>query len=320
MFAKDLNPQQLDLNMRLGLARSLAYVFEESQPFLNIDSSIVNTALEQIRAAKTHPGVFARYYDLVFAINNQDLQQAQKLVDELLDDAIQASVDFHIIPYSEEILGEDYERFPRLAYAGFSAANPMGSPDQALFESHKDKLEQAIEIVREVDSNLVDELESLVSRIIVAVNNSAQMSVRRFGGVTSFMTWGAIFINAESYKTLHQCVDFIVHELTHCVLFGLASEQPLVLNHPSESYPSPLRSDLRPMDGNFHATLVCARLVEFMTKWRMHPSVDDDLSRWLDDKIQGYQQALSKGVEVIRRHGKLSDTGRDLLESAARYA
>ena len=44
-------------------------------------------------------------------------------------------------------------------------------------------------------------------------------------------------------------------------------DEPLVQNAPDESYHSPLRADDRPMDGVFHATLVCARLADFNRAW-----------------------------------------------------
>lgn len=315
MIVADQSPDVLDQKMHVSLADSLEYIFRQSAELIDLNDERCNLALEKIRAEKTDPGIFARYYDLVFAIQEQDIELAARLIDEILE--IAGTVcEFSIAPYSKDGLGDDYERFPRLIFAGFSSVSPMAEPDQALFETHAEKLKQAIEIIREVDPSIDAEINALISKIVVAVNNESNPAARSFGGITSFMTWGAIFINARHYASLDQVVEFLVHEVTHCVLNGLDSEGPLVLNEPSETYPSPLRSDLRPMDGIFHATLVCARLVLFMQKWRELPSMNNELEAWLDAQMDTYQQAFIRGSETIRKHAKLSVPAGDMFESA----
>lgn len=300
-----LEPAQLDSGMRAALADSLEYIFEETAGQLDLESQRCDRALQQIRTRKTDPGVFARYYDLVFAIGDRDFTRARRLIEEILERA-GTVVDFDFIPYDEHVLGDDFQRFPRLVFAGYSRANPLGTPDQQTFESHAEKLKQAIAIIRHVDDRIAREVEALVSRIIVAVDHDGEPHARSFGGVTSFMTWGAIFINARHYASLFQVVEFLVHELTHCVLFSLGCREPLVLNDASERYPSPLRSDLRAMDGVYHATLVCARLVLFLQKWRQSATRHGELQSWLDARLDSNRLAFANGSAVIREHAKLS--------------
>ncbi len=103
-------------------------------------------------------------------------------------------------------------------------------------------------------------------RIIVA-SASSEDGQLGFEGVTSFMAWGATFMNGDMHMSERKTAHFLVHEVTHALLFGLSSDDPLVLNSPDESYPAPLRTDPRPMDGIYHATIVCARLAAFDRDW-----------------------------------------------------
>jgi HEXXH motif-containing protein len=159
------------------------------------------------------------------------------------------------------------------------------------------------------------EIDAFLTRIYVAVANRSR-SAKGFGAVTSLMVWGASFVNVEYYKTRWDAVQFLVHEITHSLLFGLACEQPLIQNSPDESYKSPLRADPRPMDGIFHATLVCARLADFNKAWLESGLVaGDDRSR-CEEAILQNSRLFHDGLLVIDQNGKLSEQGRHLIDQS----
>jgi hypothetical protein len=315
MFQSDTDPQRLDQTMREQLSQSLEYIFDTIRNRLDIDLNQCDRASEIIRTNKVSPKIFARYYDLVFAVNADNFTLAQRLVDEILS-ILNDSVQFEIIPYSKIVLGDDYERYPRLVFTNYSSNNPMDSPNQDLCAAHTEKLELAIEIIRTVDSDIYREIQDLLLQVIITVNSEQFKSARPYAGASSFMTWGAIFINANLYVTKYQIVEFFVHELTHCVLFGYSCINPLVLNPVSESYQSPLRNDSRPMDGIFHATLVCARIVQFMKKWETYGTIDIAHASWLEQTHTTYLQKFFDGVAVIKKNGQLSNKGSLFLEEA----
>lgn len=220
---------------------------------------------------------------------------------------------FTIVPYTRQRLGPDYERFSRLIFAEYSQTNPMQSPSDLQSAASRRTLEEAIEIISRVDPVIHSEIEALLRRIYLATANK-DPSAKRFGGVTSFLVWGASFINIDFYRTRWDTVQFLVHEITHGLLFGLCFDEPLVQNAPDESYRSPLRADNRPMDGVFHATLVCARLADFNRAW-----LDSGLAKGADRESSSKAVAdnlrfFSDGIEVINKHGKLSEQGRQLIE------
>jgi HEXXH motif-containing protein len=138
--------------------------------------------------------------------------------------------------------------------------------------------------------------------------------VKDFGGVTSLQVWGASFINVEFYNTRWSMVQFLVHEITHSLLFGLGCDQSLVQNSLDESYKSPLRADPRPMDGLVHATLVCARLAAFNRAWLDSGLVEECDRDQTEEAIVRNSRFFQDGVVVINQHGKLSEQGRHLID------
>ena len=315
MFQTDADPQHLDQMMREQLSQSLEYIFDTVKNRLAIDLKQSDQALKIIRTNKVSPKVFARYYDLVFAINAENLILAQQLIDELLN-ILNKPAHFEIIPYTNEALGDDFERFPRLVFTSYSTTTPVGSPDQSSYRDHKEKLKQAIEIIREVDADIYREIETLLLQVIISVHNEQFTSAKPYAGASSFMTWGAIFINVRLYSSINQMVEFFVHELTHCVLLGHSCVEPLILNPVSENFESPLRTDPRPMDGIYHATLVSARIALFMKKWEAYGAKDDAHANWLKQMHTSYLQKFFDGAAVIKENGQLSAKGSLLLEEA----
>ncbi len=306
-------PDRLDKKIRIRLIESLEYIFDQCGDRLKISAENRSQLKKRINRNRIHPGIFARYYDLVFSINAKNFNQAQKLIDEIIS-LSNRNVNFDIFPYSREVLSEDYERFPRLAFSAYSENNPMAPLNKQLFELQKANLIEAKQIISEYDLGINKEINELVSQIIVCKDNSNSDSVRVFAGASSLMIWGAIIVNVNQYKSLYQLVEFLVHESTHCVLFGLSINNPLVLNAVDELYTSPLRSDPRPMDGIYHATIVCARIALFMRKWEASAIHSNLQSQWMSIQIQENIKAFKNGSKTINQHGKLSEEGIEIIE------
>ena len=307
------DPRDIDAAVRLRLGRSLAYILRKAKGRLDIDTVRVDAALQNIRTRKQDPGVFARYYDLISAITSNRIAEANVLLEEIVVLAEGPAASFMIVPYARQRLGPDYERFPRLIFAEYSQTNPMHSPSDFQSVASARMLEEAIEIISRVDPVIHGEIGALLRRIYLATANK-DPAAKRFGGVTSFLVWGGSFINIDFYRTRWDAVQFLVHEITHGLLFGLSFDEPLVQNAPDESYRSPLRADDRPMDGVFHATLVCARLADFNRAW-----LDSGLTKGADREsskkaVADNLRFFGDGVDVINKHGRLSEQGRQLVE------
>jgi hypothetical protein len=311
LFGRLENVHDIDAAVHMRLASSLAHIFDRAESHLSFDRARVEAALERIRSHKQDPGVFARYYDLIFAITASQIAKADTLLDEIIERSANP-VSFAITPYNRQSLGTDYDRFPKLLFSDFSSTNPMASPSAAQAAAWTEMLHEALEIVSRVDKIIYDEIVGLLARVYMAAD-SQDPTAKRFAGVTSFLVWGASFINIEFYKTRWDAVQFLVHEITHALLFALSFDEPLVQNSPDESYHSPLRADPRPMDGIFHATLVCARIAAFNQAWLESGLLEGGDRKKAEITVQSRKQKFRDGLVVIDRHGKLSEQGRHLI-------
>lgn len=316
-FAALAELEAIDGLVRQRLGSSLEHIAEKAEGHLEFERSRFASALNKIRSRRQHPGVFARYYELISALTSGRLDDAKILLDEIIDLATASAPQLEIVPYERDLLGSDYDRFPRLMFAEFDHSNPMATPSPSQSSASEKSLNEAIDIVARVDPAIHAEIKALLVRIYLAAGNKNK-SVRRFGGVTSFLTWGASFANIEFYKTRWDMVQFLVHEITHGLLFGLSFDEPLVLNSPDENYKSPLRLDLRPMDGIFHATLVCGRLVDFNKAWLDSGLAEGSDKKLCQEAVESNARLFHDGVEVILEHGKLSERGHQLIEQAER--
>jgi hypothetical protein len=304
--------EELDADIRDRLAQSLEHVVARSGPSLGADPARCQPAFNRIRQHRQHPRVFAHYYEMVFAIGEGRHGDAGAHLEVILEQSKQP-VGFSIDSYSHETLGADYELFPRLLFAEERAANPMTPPPPALFRESAQNLEDALEIVERVDPVISGQIRALFSKIYVTcgANDSGAFA---YAGATSFMIWGATFLNANEYSTQWKAVQFLVHEATHALLFALCSTEPVVTNPPDELFESPLRADLRPMDGIFHATLVCARITSFNRKWLGNCDLDSAEQEHMEVYTNLHAQACLDGIDVVKRHGTLTDSGRRLLD------
>ena len=70
--------------MRCALADTIAHVVAAGTHLLRISEADVAEGLSEIRAHRVVPGVFGRYYDMVFAYTAGRHDEAQNLLRELL--------------------------------------------------------------------------------------------------------------------------------------------------------------------------------------------------------------------------------------------
>lgn len=98
----------------------------------------------------------------------------------------------------------------------------------------------------------------------VALNNLH--SIKLFeGSIRGFSlqeAYGNIYIRTprENDNDILYYLEHIIHECAHQNLFALQMIDPVVLNDNKDRYIAPIRKQLRPMDGIFHACFVLARM------------------------------------------------------------
>jgi HEXXH motif-containing protein len=252
---------------------------------------------------------------MVEAIERGDETSALDLCGPLLE-ILTRPWELEVACYSREGLGGFYRDFAGILFDDAYGEQPITEPPEAVWERAKGQFEAARALVRTAAPAAHREMEAFWSRIYVGVANPDSTRAR-FGGVTSLVLWGGTFANAEQYDSEIKAAEFMVHEVTHALLFAVACDEPLVLNPADELFHSPLRSDPRPMDGIYHAALVCARITEFYSDLRAHAAAlgvdDDSLVRKRDANAEKFQ----RGCATVRESGVISPLAGELLEQAA---
>ncbi len=161
---------------------------------------------------------------------------------------------------------------------------------------------------------LAEELSILLRGVLLA--RPSDPAVFNFDGASHYQFWGLVMLNPDHMPSTLKLAETLAHEVSHMLLFGMTVDEPLVLNPDEELFASPLREDLRPMDGIFHATYVSARMTMAMTALAACDALteaDRDAARRMAETDRRNFEA---GDAVIRDHGRLSATGAEVLDAA----
>jgi HEXXH motif-containing protein len=306
----------LDRGMREDLARSLERLGAMAGAVLPDDVDLA-PALVRIRDHRVDPGVFARYYDLVFSLQAGAHAQAGALWREIAALGADQTAT-RLAPFGADSLGDDAERFGRLFSLAAGGAPMFAPPDAAGWRHFEQRAEAAFELLEQVSPAWSGEVRNLLTRVIGAV--PAEGAGLRFAGASCFMAWGAVVINVAQKRERLQVLASLVHEATHQLLFGAAREEPLTTNPPEARYASPLRRDPRPMDGVFHATYVAGRLAHLYARLE---AADRLLTReeagHVRERAERMRRRFGQGDAVIAGEARLTPLGRRLIDEARRH-
>lgn len=309
----------LDRKMRSRLADSLDHVFERSREALRFDAAEAARLVEELRGERRFsPLVFGLYYDLVDAIVGERLDEAQTLIEAVIRQR-PIDTDLAIVALSDADLGPgNADRYGRMMDTDPESPFVFKAPDAELAASFRPHLEAALKAMESAAPDLYGEFRALVSQIVLADGESGLYEGGGFQGGSSFLLWGALFINPGNATDPVALVETLAHEAAHTLLFGLSIDEKLVDNPDSERFSSPFRSDPRPMDGIYHATFVAARMHYATEKFRRHP-LGIDQPGAVSAALDMGQMAFRDGLSTVEAHGQLSPTGRAVMAEARRY-
>ncbi len=184
------------------------------------------------------------------------------------------------------------------------------------------QVQRALDELEQFSPVLYEELLVVTRDIVIAKPGHAKRM--NFGGVSSFAAWGAIGINHDAHRHWADYLRTMVHETAHLILFAAAREEPLVLNEASERKASPLRDDLRPVDGIFHAAFVSAReamaLDACMERLdRLGASADLQVRDHVENLLNDSVISFSDCCRQLDEHACLSPLGAKILQEARAY-
>jgi HEXXH motif-containing protein len=305
--------------MRSALADSLAHIHAVAAGHMNLTDFDVAEGLSEIRAHRVGPGVFGRYYDLVFAIQDRRHDDAGVLFREILNLASEQPI-LAVLPFTAEGLGAEQERYARLLSMETGSWQALAAPDARQWSEFETNVIAALKLLEDADAALAAELRALVIQI-VGVGPAAQAGGRGFGGASSFMLWGAVLLSLAQHGTMLDMISGLVHEAAHQLLFGLSLDEALVDNSLDERYGSPLRTDPRPMDGIFHATFVCGRMhyAYARVRERMRNSLNQADRSLIEQRLREYHGKFFDGLDTVQRFGRMTANGDRIMNAAADY-
>lgn len=168
-----------------------------------------------------------------------------------------------------------------------------------------------LKFIGEAEPVFLQEIHSLVSTVLL-VNSVSNME-----GATSPRFFGAVYLSFPkqnlSDHPLVFLADSLVHEMSHLYLNTIMAYDPLVLNELNNQFSSPVRVELRPMIGIYHAVFVLSRVIRlFNNVYRLNLYKD---RVFLKNFIRVLLSQYETAYKTVSTHGILSDLGKQIFES-----
>ena len=297
--------------MRFRLADTLDYVFTQVGDTLDVEPSAAHGLTQSIRGTRQSPHVFGAYYDLVFAIEGDDIASARRHAAELFEHSNSNGTTITRIDDRPE---REEERYRRM----FLADLHVELPDDDLMADCRRRFDDAFALLDAGFPEMAAEIRELLREIVVAAGPEDPKALT-FDGASCYMLWGAILLNARGQKTVLDTAQALAHESGHNLLFGFSASGPLVENADDELFSSPLRKDPRPMDGVFHASYVVARMHQTLSRLLASGVLDAEQTAAAQADLAAHTSNFAIGDAVVREGGRLTEVGRETIEAARQY-
>jgi len=202
--------------------------------------------------------------------------------------------------------------------------------EQEVLESLKDQNRNQsgrLPTIESVGNSSIDQFAKIISNSLIFLKKASPLFYDEFEayvaeiklfnsdrlvGMTDPRVFGTVYIcvpNADVTPDAYFC-EHIIHETSHLHLNTLFAQDCLILNDFNERYAAPIRPDLRPMYGIFHATFVLSRMVRIFNQ----------LVKFLENSsyrkcIEVFQRQFLNGYATIMHHAKLTRMGEQIVRS-----
>ncbi|QTL40861.1 hypothetical protein HGO23_05795 [Xenorhabdus budapestensis] len=193
------------------------------------------------------------------------------------------------------------------------------TPSKKELEHSTHSMKKALNRMEEVDFDLFDELNSLITDIIIV--NSPTMNAG-----SSLNTFGIIRMSQlRENQIWTRYLENLAHEAGHNHLNMLFFIDPIIINEDSGTYKSPLRREARPLSGIYHAMFVLARTMRILKKLTTHRDYDPILER-VDTAYNNannpasFEEKFNDCWSIILENAKLTELGKKLMNSTREMA
>ena len=308
----------LDARMRERLGASLDYIAATLGDRMRIAPGALAEFQSRLAAGPVPSLVFGDYCEVVLAIDTGDLATAEQLFARILDRVPAPAGEPAVLAFRDPRSDPDSARVERLMNSDPDSETiilPLPAADEA---DARAMISAAFEVIDRGFPEMAAEIRALLREIWLAAGHETKGGTT-FDGVSSFFLWGAILLNAREQKTVLNMAQALAHESGHNLLFGLCADGPLVENDDAERFSSPLRVDLRPMDGIVHAVFVIARMHVLLARLLASGQLTGDALQQARLDLETHRKGFAAGMAVVERGARLTDVGRTVMADARRY-
>lgn len=308
-------------NINAGLADSLLEVFRACSGHVEIREAEADRIVDRLSAgSRETPYLYSLYFSILAAIERDDIAGVQSLIDRLLaTESAQAGLLItSLIP----------EQFPWDAamVSGYFSAEADSVfryvvPPSGLVPERSAQIREALDMLSLHAPRLMGEMEEIVTTIILAqgVDEAHPEEAGTFQGSSALRAFGGIIVDIEPSPSLIDAVALLVHEAAHNVLFALAPKDGVVRNGLEERYSSPLRDDLRPLEGIFHAVFVVARMAFAMRELIGSGQLTPEQAERAAEILEDCARMFADGDQTLARHAELTEEGRIAMDCARAF-
>lgn len=272
---------------------------------------------EETQSLDTNRAIHPAWYDAHHRLKAAMKAQNAKLVEQMLD-YIGASVATLPYPVQGQISVDTIDCHPwqsevlagfRSENFGINRAGELVPVEQTTLLEHGNYALEAAALIGTCAPAMADEIDQLVNGLCLFGGIKAE---RGMVGGSDVRVFGEIYLRINDFDDHHMAyyAEHLVHECSHLYLHALMAHDPLILNDRTERYPAPIRPDLRPMYGIYHATFVLSRMVwvfAAISKSQNQPEFEAALNL--------FRKQFQKGRDVVLTHGKMTEAGRAIVES-----
>jgi hypothetical protein len=306
----ELLARRMDKHLMASLAH-LADACQSVRPSARGEVAALSARIDA--GEKPSPAHYGFHFDLLDAIADSDLARIDWLLALIARSSPTAALSIASLdgPDLPAAVSDTYRRnIDGVLDRGLNLATPAAGDTASLMG----RLDEALTLTADTAPPLFEEVRAFVRQVVLA--DEAAGAPHKFYGASTFLLWGAIFLNPARHPTALDVADTLVHESGHLLLFARSIDEPMTLNPRDARYRSPLRSDPRPMEGIFHAVFVTARMAAFYDALAQSPRADPVTRQVAADRFKENGQAFREGLATVRSDGSLTATGREVIKAA----
>jgi HEXXH motif-containing protein len=263
--------------------------------------------------------VFALYSDLVEAIFSEDGPGFLSILNTLSEFDTEATEDVRAVTITDNDLGRGMaNRFIRHLNDDPTTPIAVAPVSTEEFANGKERLAETCALLDSSSPELSGEIRRIVREVIFVESNPLPGKLT-FHGASTFYLWGALFLNVRKHPDRVSMAEGLAHEAAHSLLLGYTLGAPLVDNDPSERFRSPLREDLRPMDGIVHATFVLARMHYCIERLLLSETLTSVERNQLEAAKIRRRNEYIDGLSIVTSHARFTASGEAIFAGAQEY-